>query len=282
MDTLPENCPVCGETEHQRLYPVSKGELLRCRACHLVFFSPRPSFEELTAFYDAIEYRNGYGASAMAGLNFAQARYQHLHQTIKRYAPEVLNFPHRNLLDVGCGKGDLLKIASNNQWDIAGIELSSLAVQQANALLGEPKVQVGDLQSINLSDSTYNLVTSYHVIEHLLDPIDNLVRIRQLLHSSGIAFIETPNIDSLGARVRGKKWSHIIPPEHINYFNSKSLAFALRKAGFQRYKIFTSAPPIIESIENWNVVLKVIATKIYDIAPLLNLGAALQAIAFKE
>jgi 2-polyprenyl-3-methyl-5-hydroxy-6-metoxy-1,4-benzoquinol methylase len=282
MDTLLENCPVCSETQHKCLYPISKGELLLCRTCNLVFFSPRPSFEELTAFYDAVEYRDGYGASAMAGLAFAQARYQHLHRAIVRYAPKILNLPHRNLLDIGCGKGDLLKIASNNGWDITGIELSPLAVQQANTLLGETKVQVGDLQSINLSDSTYNLITSYHVIEHLLDPIDNLVKIRQLLHPSGIAFIETPNINSLGAKVRGKKWSHIIPPEHINYFNSKSLAFALKKAGFQRYKIFTNTPPIIESIENWNVVLKAVATKIYDIAPLLNLGAALQAIAFKE
>jgi 2-polyprenyl-3-methyl-5-hydroxy-6-metoxy-1,4-benzoquinol methylase len=218
----------------------------------------------------------------MADLAFAQARYQHLHQMITRYAPAVFNKENRHLLDVGCGRGDLLRVAQAVGWEITGIELSPLAVQQANALLGNSHVKEGDLQSLVLPQGTYSVVTSYHVIEHLLDPVANLVALRQLLQPGGIAFIETPNIDSLGARVRGKRWSHIIPPEHINYFNPDSLSYALKQSGFERYQVFTSTPPLIESIQDWPPILKAIATQVYNLAPQFNLGAALQAIAFQD
>jgi 2-polyprenyl-3-methyl-5-hydroxy-6-metoxy-1,4-benzoquinol methylase len=277
-----DHCPVCQETQHHLLYPVANGELVTCQSCRLTFFTPRPSIEDLAAFYNTEEYRDTYKASVMADLTFAQTRYRHLHNVIVQHHPSLLELSSKHLLDIGCGRGDLLQIAAQSGWNVSGIEISPLAVQQANQLLKEVRVQVGDLESLDLADNSYSLITSYHVIEHLLEPVKHLTKIRQLVQPGGIVFIETPNLASLGAKVRGKRWSHIIPPEHINYFTPDSLRYTLCQAGFQKYIVFTSAPPIIESIEKWHPVAQAIATKIYGIAPSFNLGAALQAVAFKE
>ena len=283
MGTSLQSCPVCKKTEHKRLYPVLQGELLQCQKCNLVFFTPRPSFEDLTTYYNATKYRDEYKASKMAGLNFAQARYQHLHQAIEHYAPEILKLPHRKLLDIGCGEGDLLKIASNNSWDVAGVELSQSAVEQANTLIGETVVQVGDLKSVNLPDSKYNLVTSYHVIEHLLDPISDLTKINQLLEPGGIAFIETPNINSLGARLKGKKWSHIIPPEHINYFNSKSLTRDSQMSAFRnlfRLEILDKVQVLSAALNDFRSVLQVFSRvnpdEVYNLAGQSSVGLSFE------
>jgi 2-polyprenyl-3-methyl-5-hydroxy-6-metoxy-1,4-benzoquinol methylase len=281
MDTT-EHCPVCKGTRHRLLYPVANGELVTCQFCRLTFFAPRPSIEDLAALYNTDEYRDGYKASVMADLLFAQARYQHLYHVITQYHPSLLALSPKRLLDIGCGRGDLLQIAAQSGWEVSGIEISPLAVQQANQLLKENRVQAGDLETLALASNAYTLITSYHVIEHLLDPVTHLAKIRQLLQPGGIVFIETPNLASLGAKVRGKRWSHIIPPEHINYFTPDSLRYTLSQAGFQKYIVFTSAPPIIESIEKWHPVAQAIAKKIYGIAPMFHLGAALQAVAFKE
>lgn len=205
-----------------------------------------------------------------------------MHHVISQYHPSLLTLSPKHLLDIGCGRGDLLYIATHSGWEVSGIEISPLAVQQANQLLKEDRVQVGDLETLALAGNSYTLISSYHVIEHLLEPVSHLSKIRQLLQPGGIVFIETPNFASLGAKIRGKQWSHIIPPEHINYFTPDSLRYTLNQAGFQKYIVFTSAPPIIESIEKWHPMIKAIATQTYRMAPLFNLGAALQAVAFKE
>jgi 2-polyprenyl-3-methyl-5-hydroxy-6-metoxy-1,4-benzoquinol methylase len=185
------------------------------------------------------------------------------------------------MLDIGCGEGHLLKIATEDGWQITGTEISVKATETANQLL-ENKVLAGDILDLNLPDNSFDLITIYHVIEHLIEPIPTLEKIKQLLKPNGIAFIETPNIGSLGARIKGKKWSHIIPPEHISYFDRHSLKQALKTAEFSQYHVFTTAPQTINSIANWVEPIKSTATAIYNLAPILGLGAELQAVAFKE
>jgi len=273
-------CPVCNHLVTEVVYSLKKGQLEHCNHCDLIIFTPRPTPEELKAFYESEEYREDYQKSPMTGENFAQQRYDQLIQVIAKSVPHVLTSKDKSLLDVGCGVGDLLKIASQNGWHVTGTEISEAATETANQTL-ENTVINGDILSLDLPLNSYDLITCYHVIEHLLDPIATLNKMLTLLKPNGIAFIETPNIGSLGAKIKGKNWSHITPPEHITYFNPSSLKYALEKAGFGKSKVFTIAPPVVKSVSNWSKLTKEAAMLVYRFAPIFNLGATLQGVAFK-
>lgn len=253
---------------------------MSCGECQVVFFTPMPTAEELEFFYNN-GYHDNFSKSTMVGCSFAENRYAALEEILKTYLPSFIEAPNKSLLDVGCGTGDFLKIAQQAGWRISGTELGQDAVEQATQKLGNCVLQ-GDISTLDLPANSYGLITSYHVIEHLLDPVKKLRQCHQLLSPDGALFVETPNINSIGARIRGSKWSHIIPPEHIVYFSPHSLKYALHKAGFNRVLILTSVPQTIESIQDWPMLFKSIATSLYHLAPKLGMGAALQAIAFKD
>ena len=280
MDIQQNSCPVCQATEAKYLFPAGNGELMQCQTCKLTYFTPRPTPEELSQFYNSASYREEFQNSIMAGEDFAKARYKQLKDIIKRYAPSVLTDSHRHFLDIGCGTGDLLSVAASDGWDITGTEISPLVVQNVTTNL-KNKILVGDIFSLDLPQNYYDVITIYHVIEHLLSPVDTLVKMKELLSPNGIVFIETPNIGGLGAKLKGKNWSQIFPPEHITYFNPSSLKYALKQSNFSDFVVFTASPILVESVSAMPWLFQGMGKSIYNIAPLLNLGAALQSVASK-
>ncbi len=273
-------CPVCSCTQAKSLFSVGTGALRRCQDCRLGFYTPQPTADELEQFYNHLTYRENYAHSTMAGQDFAQERYQRLHRDLQQRSPTIFA-SDRRLLDIGCGIGDLLKAAERDGWQVAGTEISAIAAQQAGTSW-QSRIHVGSIMTLELPQDHYNLITLYHVIEHVLDPVQTLSRLRTLLTPHGVLFLETPNFGGLGARLKGAQWSHIIPPEHLTYFEATSLKTALKQAGFQRFQVFTASPQVIGSVAALPAPLKAIATLTYRLAPKLGLGAALQAIAFKD
>lgn len=238
-----------------------------------------PTQEELSDFYNN-GYHDSFSQSTMAGDAFAESRYQSLECLLATHSPLLVTQLERSLLDVGCGTGDFLQVAERAGWTIAGTEIAQGAVERAAMKLGSCVLE-GDILSLELPTASYDLVTSYHVIEHLINPVEKLRRCYQLLTPRGALFIETPNIGSVGARIRGARWSQIMPPEHIVYFSTSSLGYALRKAGFDRVVILTSSPQVIESTQGLPEAAKKVVNVLYSLAPKIGMGAALQAIAFK-
>lgn len=273
-------CPICHHEKHESLHRVAHGDLMSCGKCQVVFFTPMPTAKELETFYNN-GYHDNFSKSTMAGSSFAKNRYIALEELLKAHLPSFVDVPNKSLLDIGCGTGNFLEVAQQAGWRISGTELGQDAVERATQRLGDCIFQ-GDISALDLPSDSYDLITSYHVVEHLLDPVKKLQHCYRLLSSKGALFVETPNISSIGARIRGAKWSHIIPPEHIVYFSPSSLRFALHEAGFEKVLILTSAPQTVESIQKWPDFLKEVAIALYNFAPKIGMGAALQAIAFKD
>lgn len=280
-DSSLDYCPVCACSKHRKLYDLEKGYLKSCCDCGTTFYLPRPTPQDLMNFYNSKEYREDYQIGSMTGKEFSKNRYEQFSDSLRKYKPSYFQSSKKSLLDVGCGTGDFLASAADHGWKVEGIEISEVAAQQANQLLGINCVYVGTVDTIKLQDSTYDLATSYHVIEHLLEPMVMLQRIYDLLKPGGILFLETPNINSVGAKIKGASWSHITPPEHITYFKPSSLYFALKKTGFIKIHTYTIRPQRIESLQSIPIFLRPLVSSMYSIAPLLNMGASLQAIATK-
>jgi SAM-dependent methyltransferase len=80
-----------------------------------------------------------------------------------------------------------------------------------------------------------------HSIEHVHDPVGWLAEARRLLRPLGRLAIATPNARSFLHRRFGRHWFPLEPPRHLHIFNRAALESALRKAGFGRFRVFTSS-----------------------------------------
>jgi len=223
------SCPLCGEARLDHAFSAGDQRLFRCAACALLMSNPQPSAAELSAIYDA-DYFLGAptpeGRSQLARLKAASAR---------GYLDELRRYrgPHGGrLLEVGCGTGDFLAEAQAAGFDVTGVEVSADAARAAGARLGETAVRVGELPALAPQLGTFDVCVLWDVLEHARNPLDLLRTARGLLRPGGVLALATPSLDSWSARLLGKRWMEI-KPEHLFYFDRRTLQGALFRTGFE-------------------------------------------------
>ena len=133
------------------------------------------------------------------------------------------------ILDVGCGLGYLLS-GLNENWDRGGIEISAFAAKHAQKW---GKIHVGDLQSAEFFEESYDVVSIMHVIEHIDDPIETLLLIKNILKKDGKLIIATPDFDSGCARLFGDNYRLLHDDTHVSMFTNDSMHRFLRDHGFE-------------------------------------------------
>lgn len=144
--------------------------------------------------------------------------------------------PGRRLLDVGCGEGQLVRVASREGWAAKGIDLSESAVAICRRFGLDCEVQ--DLFSPDLDSARFDVVTMSEFVEHVPGPSRFLARGLELLAAGGILYVTTPNFDSLGRRLLAGEWRGI-DPGHIAYFTPKTLVASANRVGLHPVSIFT-------------------------------------------
>ncbi|MHB1316309.1 MAG: class I SAM-dependent methyltransferase, partial [Minisyncoccota bacterium] len=92
---------------------------------------------------------------------------------------------------------------------------------------------VGDLLDQNIKKESVDIVSMLDVLEHMSKPFSELIYARDILVSGGLLLINTPNGESLLARILKKSWHLVVPPEHLYYFSPKNLKSYLEKNGFE-------------------------------------------------
>ncbi len=138
------------------------------------------------------------------------------------------------LLDVGCGNGRFLKLASEMGWVVEGIDLDPIAVETARTL--GFSVRCGTIEVLNDASERYDVITLSHVIEHVYDPLGLLRDLCRLLKPGGVLWLETPNLNSLGHARFGPAWRGLEPPRHLVLLNPESLTDLIKRAGFSKQK----------------------------------------------
>jgi SAM-dependent methyltransferase len=212
-------CAVCGGAYARRRFEKSGYGVYRCRDCGFEYVWPTPAKDELARHYnkayevDRDAYRAGLEEWRIADL--------------ERWAPA-----RGRLLEVGASWGYWLEAARQRGWEVAGVEMSGLTSSHARDALGID-VYTGDLLEAPLGANTFDAVVMSHVLEHTLDPAQQLQRVRELLRPGGVVAIWVPNSASFAARVAGPWWDWYAPPEHLWYFSPPTLGRLLRQLGFE-------------------------------------------------
>ncbi len=189
--------------------------------------NPQPPADILNSFYDT-EY---YGKQAVKFIPLIQ----YLRRlSIKKKVRDIMSRQKREFgkaLDIGCADGSFLFNIKQRQWDTAGLEISPTF--QKNSHLEELNIIIGDLADQHIPDQTVDVVTLWHVFEHLDDPNRYLREIKRMLAPGGLVVLTVPNSDSWQAKLFGQDWFHLDVPRHLYHYTPSTIAKIIAPHGFQ-------------------------------------------------
>ncbi len=221
-------CYLCGGTVHRErpgsVRDAPDLKVLECDACGLVFLS---SFGHIRADH--------YEDSGMHGdqpLPVADWLREAEGDDERRFRFLQARLPGKRLLDFGCGAGGFLLKARELAVEVAGIEPEA----RLQAHFGQAGVQVrGGLDDVAGTGRRFDLITAFHVVEHLHDPRSMLARLAELLEPGGELIVEVPSSDDAlltlfdcDAFQHFTYWS-----QHLFLFNPHTLADLVRQAGLR-------------------------------------------------
>ena len=154
----------------------------------------------------------------------------------------------RRVLDVGCSSGYLAGPLAVQGNTVVGIELDSVAAQEAEAFC--ERVLVGDIETMELplEPASFDVVLCGDVVEHLRDPGRTLARLRPLLPSDGRLVVSTPNVANWAMRLSllGGRWRYtdrgILDRTHTHLFTRATLVETLERAGYRVERVDFSVP----------------------------------------
>jgi 2-polyprenyl-3-methyl-5-hydroxy-6-metoxy-1,4-benzoquinol methylase len=202
--------------------------LLRCRSCRLVQVASLPTEAELGAHYSRYSY------DSPAAWEVSPATTVSLNQLARRLAPYRRS---GRLLDVGCGAGAVMRALRGQGWQCEGTDLSDLAARR----LREEGfvVHVGTMEDLAGGLGVYDVVVMTETIEHVREPRLLMEATVRVIRPGGGLYLTTPHIDSLSRRLLGSRWRPIEVPEHLFYFNPRSMRRLLRAVGLRPAAIWT-------------------------------------------
>ncbi len=203
-------------------------EVSFCTRCGCGITSPRP--DEIGPYYESPAYTSHQDQSAgLFGTLYGWARTFAARQKLGliRNASKMRK---GSLLDYGCGVGVFTARAERAGWTVAGIELSNAARAKANEKLRSSSV-VRSRDELSES-TTYDVVTLFHVLEHLDDPVETLRWIRSKMNAGGALIVAVPNHESPDAKHYGPFWAAWDVPIHYWHFSKTSVAELAKTTGW--------------------------------------------------
>ena len=227
-------CPACGA--RGPVSPASGGpppaapsRAVRCLACRLVYIDPVPPEAMTPESYGPGYYEPWQGREERPRLRLWRRRLRLIEARARR----------GTLLDVGCGDGLFLSVARDAGWRVEGIEFSPEGARRSSGRLGRP-VAVGDLASERVLKGPFDVITLWHVLEHLVEPGTMLDAARARLRPGGLLVVAVPNLDNLPMRAayrlaRGRPlplYEVGAREPHISHFDPRTLSAFLASRGF--------------------------------------------------
>ncbi|MFK7789031.1 MAG: class I SAM-dependent methyltransferase [Phycisphaeraceae bacterium] len=235
-------CPVC---DAEASSPYAQGydyeletcrnhwKMVSCHDCSHVWLNPRPAVESLGTIYPSNYYAYNYDAQVS---KLAIKAKQWIDRMKMSGIKKALPTPAKSFIDVGCGNGRLLhalKESGVEQERCYGLELDEAVVQRLRDE-GFPAFCERVEDCTQVPEGSIDLATMFHVIEHVDNPGAVVERIAGWLSEDGIFAMETPNIESLDARLgRRTFWGGYHFPRHWNLFTPASITQLLERNGME-------------------------------------------------
>ena len=248
-------CKVCSSQESRKLgvrgnreysgadkksFPHLRTNVVKCKHCGFIFCNPtikQSSALELKHYGDSEVYRasshNEDSLAFVAGIGI-----------IQKYRT------NGDLMDIGAGKGEFISFANKNGYCASGLEPSIDLGRYAKENYGADIFLGGLSDFVSVKSRKYDVVTLFHVLEHIEDPKLFIQNLKKILKQEGVAYIEVPNGDATLLRIADlffkiirRNWSARLsplhPPFHSVAYTKKSLRYLFNANGYNVLEIGT-------------------------------------------
>lgn len=238
------NCPIC---THQKFkpflsctdYTVSREtfHIVECENCGFHFTNPRPTEAEIGKYYQSEEYVSHSGTKS----GFVNKAYHLVRKfTLAKKLQLIVNtsgcrnrecLNSTRILDYGCGTGEFLNSCKKTGLQTTGIEPEKRARDFGNTHYGLNILPPDEIH--NFPNESFDIITLWHVLEHIHRLNDFLIELKRMLKGRGVAIIAVPNLTSLDARIYGSHWAAYDLPRHLYHFSPNDIKVLFKKQGFE-------------------------------------------------
>ncbi len=222
------HCILCHASDFRIIHQKDQWQYLRCLNCGLVCLRPRPFPHSLMKNYQ----------------DYLPVQPEEISKWEMMMKPVVVKSANLieswtktgrgRLLDIGCGYGFFLQEMNSRGWQVEGIEISR---QGRRYVQNRWNIHVHSepLEDLALHERSFDVVTLFYVIEHVLDPLRLLTEVKRVLKSDGLVLLRwphsTPIVKILGPMSRKLDLYHT--PYHLYDFSPKTINKLLVLSGFK-------------------------------------------------
>lgn len=222
-----EICPSCAGGDSTAVDLSADHELRRCTACSLVYAANYADPDDI--------YVDGYlSGETMYGLDIFDPLFQEFLDFAASKRMDVIEplvGSAGSMLDVGCGAGEVLHVAQRRGWRVAGAEPveESAEIARRRGL----DVRTAMLADAGLPERDWDVVSAFHVLEHVTDGVSFLRSLSGWAKPGGLVVIEVPNWGSVERERRQAEWPMLRPLEHIAHYEAATLRSTFERAGLE-------------------------------------------------
>jgi 2-polyprenyl-3-methyl-5-hydroxy-6-metoxy-1,4-benzoquinol methylase len=218
-----KHCPVCGSTDLTEKFKVKdytvSGEtfaIIHCSSCQVRLTQDVPDQASILPYYKSEDYISHSDTTK----GFINRLYHIVRKTTLRQKRKLIEratmLSKGRVLDIGSGTGAFLHGMKTAGWEVIGLEPDPSARSLAKSRYG---IDIADMSEIDkLESGSFQVITLWHVLEHVHDLIAYIQRLRQLLADGGRIFIALPNYTSLDGNVYREHWAAYDAPRHLYHF----------------------------------------------------------------
>jgi 2-polyprenyl-3-methyl-5-hydroxy-6-metoxy-1,4-benzoquinol methylase len=219
-------CRLCGSAALRERTAARGYQFYTCKGCGYAQLDPLPPVEEINAIYATEYFKKAKYAADPAALREQARRIAYMRRA---GVPDGAT-----VIDLGCASGDFIASAKAH-YDCWGMDISESGIETAKALNPEIKDQIlfSEMQNYQLPERSFDAITMWDVVEHLPDPSSFLANAVTRLKPGGVLMLSTPNFATVSARLLGKRWAFMTPPEHLGFFSPNSTSRWLTSHGLE-------------------------------------------------
>jgi 2-polyprenyl-3-methyl-5-hydroxy-6-metoxy-1,4-benzoquinol methylase len=228
-------CPFCSNTEADIFFrgidQFYKGDIiyniLQCKNCEGVFLDGS-HFDNLKTYYE-LSYKKSYHSSKFLSNEEIPLLRKHPVDYVFNHSKRV------SLLDIGCGAGGFLRYMQSKGHSVMGVEYDDMSANMVSDQLS-CNVYKGGIENVCINEK-FDVVTLWDVLEHFVDPIYSLNKIRKLLNPNGIIIFGVPNFNSFESKMLRLSWFGLDVPRHTIQCTPYHLNILFSNSGYSVEKL---------------------------------------------
>jgi len=222
-------CPTCGGNAEKQELAKDHMSVVRCGVCDLVYVNPTFDEGHYQSVYASAEYQEIVRELGISSHDYRVGRFGAERVGIMEQQLRPRDRQPVRYLDVGCSTGFVVEAARDRGWSATGIDLNPSAVEFG-------RCRGLDLRTVALEEAgfaaaSFDAISLFDVLEHLLAPVRTLRACLDLLVPGGIVFLYVPNYDSASRLLMGSDAHFIWPTHHLNYYTPATLRDFLSRNG---------------------------------------------------